>query len=54
MKAGTSGMPGFIAARAVLFQLRQVNFVWIMIPADKAETEAFQASEGFNASRIQD
>jgi hypothetical protein len=29
-----------------------MNFAGIMIPTDKAETEAFQASEGLNASRI--
>jgi hypothetical protein len=54
MKSGTSGMPGFIAACAVSCRLCRMNFAGTMIPTDKAETETFQASEGLNASRIQE
>jgi hypothetical protein len=46
-------MPGSIAASAVSFLLCQVNFAGAVTRSDKAETEAFQASEGSNASRIQ-
>ena len=46
-------MPGSIAACAVSRRLYQVNFAGAVIRSDKAETEAFQASEGAKASRIQ-
>jgi hypothetical protein len=46
-------MPGSIAACAVSCRLCQVNFAGAATRSDKAETEAFQASEGLNASRIQ-
>jgi len=46
-------MPGSIAGYAVLFRLCNVNFAGIANPNDEAETEAFRASEGLNASRIQ-
>jgi hypothetical protein len=46
-------MPGFIATCAVSCRLSRMNFAGITIPTDKAETEAFQASEGLNTSRIQ-
>jgi hypothetical protein len=53
MKAGASGMPGSIAACAVSCRLCRVNFAGAVTRSDKAETEAFQASGGLNASRIQ-
>jgi hypothetical protein len=39
-------MPGSIVGYAVSLRLRRVNFAVIANPADKTETEAFQASEG--------
>ncbi len=47
-------MPGSIAACAVSYRLCQVNFAGAVTWSDKAETEAFQASGGLNASRIQE
>ena len=46
-------MPGSIAACTVSFPLCRVNSAGAVTRSDKAETEAFQASEGSNASRIQ-
>ncbi len=48
MKAATSGIPGSIAACAVSGRLLCLNLAAIMIRADKAATEAFQASEGLH------
>jgi hypothetical protein len=45
-------MPGAIAACAVSCRLCRVNFAGSVTWSDKAETEAFQASGGLNASRI--
>ncbi len=43
-------MPGSNTAGAVSWLLHQKNFASIiMIPADEAETEAYQASEDLNA-----
>jgi hypothetical protein len=53
MKAGMSGMPESIAASTVSCRHCRMNFAGIFIPAGKTETEAFKASEGLNASRIQ-
>jgi hypothetical protein len=49
-------MPGSIAVCAVCAvscHLCRVNFAGAVTRSDKAETEAFQASGGLNASRIQ-
>jgi hypothetical protein len=46
-------MPWSIAACTVSLLLYQVNFAGAVTRSDKAETEAFQASESSNASRIQ-
>ena len=46
-------MPGSIAACAVSRRLFRVNFAGAVTWSDKTETEAFQASGGLNASRIQ-
>jgi hypothetical protein len=45
-------MSGSIAACAVSCRLCRVNFAGSVTCSDKAETEAFQASGGLNASRI--
>jgi hypothetical protein len=47
-------MPGSIAAFAVSCRLCRLNFAGAVTWSDKAETEAFQASGGLNASRFQD
>jgi hypothetical protein len=47
-------MPGSIAACAVSLRLCRLNFAGPVTGRDKAETEAFQASEDLNASRIQE
>ena len=47
-------MPGAIAACAVSCWLCLMNFAGAVTWSDKAETEAFQASGGMNASRIQE
>ena len=39
MKAGKSGMPGFIAASAVSFRLYRVNYAGAVTRSEKAETE---------------
>jgi 3-oxoacyl-[acyl-carrier-protein] synthase III len=46
-------MPGSIEGYAVSFRLCRVNFAGIAILTDDAKTEAFRASAGLNASRIQ-
>ena len=46
-------MPGSIAGYGVSFKHRWVNSAGISLPTKKPETEAFRASEGLNASRIQ-
>jgi hypothetical protein len=46
-------MPGPIAVYAVSCWLCRVNFAGIVIPTDNALAEAFRASEGLNALRIQ-
>ena len=53
MKAEASEMPGSIVAYAVSWRLRRVNFAALLLPVYKAGTEAFRASGGLNASRIQ-
>ena len=47
-------MPGSIVGYAVLLQHCRVNFAGMLIPTNKPKTEAFRASEGLNASRIQE
>src|SRR5512136_2010641 len=47
-------MPGSIVGYVVSLQLCRVNFSGMLIPTNKPKTEAFRASEGLNASRIQD
>src|SRR5512136_953806 len=46
-------MPGSIVGYVVSLQLCRVNFTGMLIPTNKPKTEAFRASEGLNASRIQ-
>jgi hypothetical protein len=53
MKPERAKMPGSIVGDIVLLKLCRVNFAGMLIPADKPLTEAFRASEGLNAPRIQ-
>jgi hypothetical protein len=46
-------MPGSIVGYIISNRLRRVNLAAISIPTNKPKTEAFRASEGLNASRIQ-
>jgi hypothetical protein len=46
-------MPGSIVVCAVSCRLCRVNFEGQVLPICKAKTEAFRASGGLNASRIQ-
>jgi hypothetical protein len=52
MKAETSENAGVHRGLRCSSQLCKVNFAGIANPNDEAETEAFRASEGMNASRI--
>jgi hypothetical protein len=54
VKPKRAKMPGPIVACAASCRLRQVNFVDVVAPTCQAEAEAFRASAGLNASRIQD
>jgi hypothetical protein len=47
-------MPGSIVGYADSYLHLKVNFAGETIPTDKPETEAFRASEGLKASRIQE
>jgi hypothetical protein len=54
MKSERAKMPGFIVVYVVSLLLCRVNFAVMLTPANKPKTEAFRASEGVNASRIQE
>jgi hypothetical protein len=47
-------MPGAIVGNTILTRLHLVNLAGVSNPADKPKLEAFRASEGRNAARIQD
>ena len=52
MKPERTKMPGSIAAYAVSCRHCRMNLARIVIPTEKAQTEAFRANEEMNAERI--